>query len=132
MRTPPRLSRLAAGLLVAALGGLLPTAAAAAPDGALDPSFSGDGVLGPFASHIGRAAAALPDQGTAVVGDLSIAPEPLVDWLRVSTAGTVTGCGAGIFSLASFQGRTVLVDRAGTVVVGGVATSAARRRRRWR
>ena len=109
-------------VLMIALVGLLPLTAAGQTDGALDPTFDGDGVYGAFADYVVRDAATLPDQGTAVVGDLAIAPEPLVDWLKVSTTPTLTECGAGIFSLASFEGRAVLVDRGGNVVVGGVAT----------
>jgi hypothetical protein len=101
---------------------LLPPAAVAAPDGALDTTYSGDGVYGAFGAYVARAAATLPDQGTAVVGALSIAPEPLVDWVKLSTTPTLTDCGAGIFSLASFEGRAVLVDRGGNLVVAGVAT----------
>jgi hypothetical protein len=95
---------------------------AAVPDGALDDDFAGDGVLGFYFADLARAAATLPDQSIAIVGDLETAIEPRVDWMKVTTFATTADCGAGVFSLTTFEGRVALVDRAGGLVIGGVAT----------
>jgi hypothetical protein len=109
--------------LAAVLAGLVAPPATAAPDGTLDPTFNGDGVLGPISGHQARAAAVLPNQDVAVVGELLITPEPLVDVFRAFADGSGgTDCGQGIFSLASFTGLAVLADRGGKLVIGGVAT----------
>jgi hypothetical protein len=105
--------------------GWLAAATARAADGELDPLFAGDGVLsdgsGPFVGDLPHAVAVFPNQDLVVVGDLGSSSG--MDHVTISANGNaLTYCEATIPSLSSFQGRAVLVDRAGRLVVGGVGT----------
>jgi hypothetical protein len=96
-----------------------------AGDGDQDPTFGLDGVRGPDDGYRPRAAAVLPDQDVAIVGTLTYAFASAVHvaWLRMSNDGVATTeCGKPIPFLATFDGRAVLVDRNGNLVVGGTAT----------
>jgi hypothetical protein len=123
MRSTAAAARVVAVLLI---GSSLAAPAGAAKDGVVDVSFWG-GLWGPAGVvWIGRAAARLPNQYLAVVGDLQNDADTRIDWIRMPEDGVAnyTQCESPAL-VASFVGLSVLVADGGDVLVAGEATTSA-------
>lgn len=117
MRPRPILLAVLTAIVLTMLG----TGDAAAAEGDLDPAFGDNGVLGPSYWDLAQSAATLPDGSLAVAGHLASGTQ--VGWMAIDRQGNgVSHCGVATPFLASFEGRAVLADHHGNVVVGGLAT----------